>query len=63
MSLINFDKYHKNLNQTSTLKIKGRVTELVGLVARAVIPGVKVGELCLIETHEGRAPIKAEVAV
>lgn len=61
MSVINFEKYQKNLNRASTIKIKGRITELVGLVARAVIPGVKVGELCLIEPQGEKKPIKAEV--
>lgn len=61
MGVINFEKYQKNLNQATTIKVKGRVTELVGLVARAVIPGVKVGELCLIEPQGDRNPIKAEV--
>lgn len=61
MAVIDFGKYQKNLNQASTLQIKGRVTELVGLVARAVIPGVKVGDLCLIEPQGRKVPIKAEV--
>ena len=61
MSVINFEKYQKNLNKTSTVRIKGRVTELVGLVAKAAIPNVKVGELCLIETDGGQSVIKAEV--
>lgn len=61
MGLIDFGKYQKNLQQTSTLQIKGRVTELVGLVARAVIPGVKVGDLCLIEPVGKKTSIKAEV--
>ena len=58
---IDFKKYQKNLAQTATHKVKGRVTELIGLVARAVVPGVKVGELCLIEATGRDAPIKAEV--
>ncbi len=61
MAVIDFGKYQKNLNQASTLQIRGRVTELVGLVARAVIPGVKVGDLCLIEPQGKKASIKAEV--
>ncbi|MBI3540904.1 MAG: flagellar protein export ATPase FliI [Deltaproteobacteria bacterium] len=60
MSIINFEKYQRNLNKASTMDVKGRVTELVGLVARAVIPGVKVGELCHINP-QGGSPIKAEV--
>ncbi|HEX5035690.1 MAG TPA: type III secretion system ATPase SctN [bacterium] len=61
MAVINFEKYQKNLNQAATVKVKGRVTELVGLVAKAVIPNVKVGELCLIDTLGSRQKIKAEV--
>jgi flagellar protein export ATPase FliI len=61
MGVINFEKYQKNLNQAATVHVKGRITELVGLVARAVIPGVKVGELCLIEPQGAKNPIKAEV--
>lgn len=59
--VINFGKYQRNLAQASTVRVKGRVTELVGLVARAVIPGVTVGELCLIEPQGDRPPVKAEV--
>src|SRR3989338_3391684 len=61
MAVINFEKYHKNLNLASTVKVKGKITELVGLVAKAVIPNVKIGELCLIEANGGQSTIKAEV--
>ena len=67
MPIINFEKYHKNLNLAATVKVKGKITELVGLVAKAVIPNVKIGELCLIEANgrspagSGQSTIKAEV--
>jgi len=61
MAVINFEKYQKNLSKASTVKIKGRVTELVGLVAKAAIPNVKMGELCLIDAGDGEHTIKAEV--
>src|SRR3990167_1428314 len=59
--MIDLKKYQKNLSHVSTHKVKGRITELIGLVARAVVPGVKVGELCIIEPMGGAAPVKAEV--
>lgn len=59
--MIDLGKYKKNLSQVITHKVKGRVTELVGLVARAVVPGVKVGELCLICPLGDPQAIKAEV--
>ncbi len=61
MSLIDFKKYQRDLSQVSTYKVKGRVTELIGLVVRAVIPGVQVGEICLIEPLGDRPRIRAEV--
>ncbi|MDO8643542.1 MAG: flagellar protein export ATPase FliI [bacterium] len=61
MGIIDFKKMHKGLEKTSSFQVKGRVTELVGLVAKAVVPAVKVGELCYIEPQGLEKPIKAEV--
>lgn len=61
MTLIDLKKYRRELAQTSTYKVKGRITELIGLVARAVVPGVQVGEICMIEAVAGRSRIRAEV--
>lgn len=61
MPRVDFHKYQHNLSTISTYSIKGKVTELTGLVIKAVIPGVRVGELCFIEPYHNRPPIKAEV--
>ncbi len=61
MSVIDFKKFQRDLNQLSTYKVKGRVTEMIGLVARAVVPNVQVGELCLIEPVNDRPNLRAEV--
>lgn len=58
---IDFSKYHHNLSNVSTYNIKGKVTELTGLVVRAVVPGVRIGELCFIEPFHSKKAIKAEV--
>lgn len=58
---IDFSKYHHNLSTVSTYNVKGKVTELTGLVVRAVIPGVRMGELCFIEPYHSKQVIKAEV--
>ena len=42
------------------LEVRGRVTEVTGLVVRARIPGVRIGELCILESP-GRTPVQAEV--
>lgn len=59
--VIDFSKYHHNLSAVSTYNIKGKVTELTGLVVRAIVPGVRIGELCFIEPFHARQAIKAEV--
>lgn len=58
---VDYSRFAHNLSAISTYSIKGKVTELTGLVVKAVVPGVRVGELCLIEPHGDRSPIKAEV--
>ncbi len=61
LPVIDFQQYAHNLAAISTYSIKGKVTELTGLVVKAVMPGVRVGELCLIEPSPFQTPIKAEV--
>lgn len=58
---VDFAKYHHQLSVVSTYNIKGKVTELTGIVVRAVVPGVRIGELCFIVPYHGRTPIKSEV--
>ncbi len=58
---VDFHKYHHKLSSVATYTIKGKVTELTGIVVRAVVPGVRIGELCFIVPYHGRVPIKAEV--
>lgn len=59
--LLDLSPYLRLVNSLSTYRIKGRVTELTGLVVKAVVPGVRVGELCYIESLYKKIPIKAEV--
>ncbi len=61
LPVVDFHKYHHLLSSVSTYSIRGKVTELTGLVVRAVVPGVRMGELCFIVPYHSRTPIKAEV--
>ena len=61
LPVVDFSKYHHNLSVVSTYNLKGKVTELTGLVVRAVGPGVRIGELCFIEPLHSKSSIKAEV--
>ena len=57
---VNLSKYIEMLDQASPTVIRGRVTEVVGLVIKAVVGGVRTGEMVLIHNHN--APnVRAEV--
>ena len=49
------------LADTPTLRIKGRVTQVIGTIIRAVVPTVKVGEVCILRTPGEDFLMKAEV--
>lgn len=53
------------LDGASPLRVSGRVTEVVGLVVRAAVPGARVGDLVTLDTGlagaPGQAPLQAEV--
>lgn len=56
-----FSRYLEVLDNASPVEVKGRVVEVAGLVVKAIVPGVRVGEVCNIEcAHRGK-PIRAEV--
>jgi len=44
-----------------TIEIRGRVDKVVGTIIHAVVPGVKVGELCLLKNPWEDWELKAEV--
>ncbi len=46
---------------TNTVEIRGRVEQVVGTIIRAVVPGVKVGELCILQNPWENFSLKAEV--
>ncbi|MBS0627040.1 MAG: FliI/YscN family ATPase, partial [Verrucomicrobia bacterium] len=54
-----FDKLISNLDNVELSTVHGRITEIVGMLIKAVVPGVKIGEVCLIK-REGE-PLFAEV--
>ncbi|MBL7685215.1 MAG: flagellar protein export ATPase FliI [Deltaproteobacteria bacterium] len=61
LPILDLSRYQKVISSLSTYRVKGRVTELTGLVAKAIVPGVRVGEVCYIETYNKKIPVKAEV--
>ena len=49
------------VRSTTTVEIRGRVEQVVGTIIRAIVPGVKVGELCILKNPWENFELKAEV--
>ncbi len=54
-----FDKLIGHLEDIELTTVHGRITEIVGMLIRAIVPNVKMGEVCLIKREE--EPLLAEV--
>lgn len=57
---VDLTKYIDKLDEATTVAARGRVTEVVGLVIKAVVGGVRVGEMVIIR-NDGYPDIRAEV--
>jgi type III secretion protein N (ATPase) len=53
-------RYSQMIKEAQSVRIRGRVTELAGLVIKAAVPGVRVGEVVEIRGRN-RSAVKAEV--
>ena len=49
------------LDDTPTLAVKGRVVQVIGTIIKAVVPSVKVGEVCTLRQPGEDFEMKAEV--
>lgn len=54
-----FDKIIGGLDDLDLTTINGRITEIVGMLIKAIVPNVKIGEVCLVK-REGE-PLRTEV--
>ncbi len=57
---IDLSRYAKLVKEAQTVRVRGRVTELTGLVIKAAVPGVRVGEVVEIRGQR-KSSVKAEV--
>ena len=46
-------RVHNKLEETSLYEFKGTVSKLLGLTVEVKLPGLKIGDLCYIETYDG----------
>ena len=58
---LDLSPYLDLLDDATTVEVRGRVTEVTGLVIRAKVPGVRIGELCMIRAPLRDKPVRAEV--
>lgn len=54
-----FDKIIGGLDELELTTINGRITETVGMLIKAIVPNVKIGEICLVK-RDGE-PLRTEV--
>lgn len=57
---IDLARYYSLLKDASLVRVRGRVTELTGLVIKASVPNVRVGEVVYIKSRT-RGQVRAEV--
>ncbi|WDE09440.1 type III secretion system ATPase SctN [Thalassomonas haliotis] len=51
----------QKLQQAPILEVRGRVTQVLGTIIKAAVPGVKLGELCRLKAPEHPDELMAEV--
>jgi flagellum-specific ATP synthase len=56
-----YDNYQFALRGVETVRAKGQVVQLIGLVIEALLQGVRIGELCYIKSQDKQRTYPAEV--
>ncbi len=51
--IIDISRYLAAVEDAETISVRGRVTEVTGLVIKAMIPGVRIGEMCFVDNGGG----------
>ena len=54
-------KLNLAVSEASLVEHRGRVTEVTGTIIRAIVPGVQIGEMCILKSRESQFELKAEV--
>jgi type III secretion protein N (ATPase) len=54
------NKILEDLEELELTTVNGRITEIIGMLIKAVIPQVKIGEVCLVK-RVGMEPLRTEV--
>ncbi|MBP1156008.1 MULTISPECIES: flagellar protein export ATPase FliI [unclassified Paenibacillus] len=57
----NAQKYIEHLNQMDTIRVNGKVTQVIGLTVESEGPDASIGDVCYIYPFKSNTPLKAEV--
>lgn len=62
MATLNYisETMNRSLREMTPVEIRGRVTQVIGTVIKAVVPGIKIGELVTLSSGDGGRELKAE---
>ena len=58
---INLKEYIEAVDWLTSVRVRGKVSELLGPLMRASVPGARIGELCLIRSPHRTQELQAEV--
>ena len=58
---VDLSRYHTVVERTDSMRLNGRVSQVVGVLVESVGPASRVGEICHIHTGRQRPPLPAEV--
>ena len=58
---IDLGKYIEFVDVLETCEVSGRITEAVGLLLRAAVPGARLGEICAVRSPHRAQALRAEV--
>lgn len=61
MTILDLSRYRQALQTMDTMRVNGKVTQVVGLTIESEGPEVRLGEICHITPHHRQEPIIAEV--
>ncbi len=58
---IDLEKYRRIIRRSDSLRVNGKVAQVIGVVVESVGPPAHLGEICTIRTRRNAPPIPAEV--
>ena len=55
------DSLKQSVEDSNLVRVKGKVLQVIGTIIKASVPGVKIGELCLLKNPWEESELTAEV--